>query len=313
MSAHRFLIALCCTTLPLAAACAPQEDDFEDDLAGELAAEGEAGKADDHGTFTYYSVRRDHRRCVSPVCGGFWVSRVNRAKTECADGRLRAECYVAELDDAALGLSEEQDLLGNIEAGKILLRGEVVAQTYGEFGNLGRFVASEAWQAGSAAGVIDGVFVKVELNGVRCAAAPCPDKSELKLNSVRTANIADLDLEASGATEDELVPAYEAFTGPGVIVVGERYTVRGPGGRAKARTANQFWTQLSAAPSDGCYVGGCAGQVCSDDPDVNTICDWRDEYACYASASCERQADGACGWTMTEELSSCLADPTQAE
>lgn len=56
-----------------------------------------------------------------------------------------------------------------------------------------------------------------------------------------------------------------------------------------------------------CYVGGCSSQVCSDRPDVVTTCEWLPEYACYRSARCERQANGACGWTETPELLACLA------
>lgn len=57
---------------------------------------------------------------------------------------------------------------------------------------------------------------------------------------------------------------------------------------------------------DGCYVGGCSGQVCSDSPDVATTCEWRPEYACYEDATCERQDNDECGWTETEALRSCL-------
>lgn len=62
-------------------------------------------------------------------------------------------------------------------------------------------------------------------------------------------------------------------------------------------------------PSSGCVVGGCSGQVCYDEADgpIFTTCEWRPEYACYDSATCERQPDGNCGWTPTPELSMCLA------
>jgi len=55
-----------------------------------------------------------------------------------------------------------------------------------------------------------------------------------------------------------------------------------------------------------CYVGGCSSQVCSDSPDVMTTCEWREEYACYRTAKCERQESGQCGWTQTEELLACV-------
>ena len=62
-----------------------------------------------------------------------------------------------------------------------------------------------------------------------------------------------------------------------------------------------------AIARDGCYIGGCSAQVCSDDPDVITTCEWLEEYACYRNATCERQADGECGWTETDLLLQCLA------
>lgn len=56
-----------------------------------------------------------------------------------------------------------------------------------------------------------------------------------------------------------------------------------------------------------CKKSGCSGQVCSDD-EVMTTCEYREEYACYKTATCERQADGQCGWTPTPALASCLSD-----
>lgn len=61
------------------------------------------------------------------------------------------------------------------------------------------------------------------------------------------------------------------------------------------------------APVQGtCYVGGCSSQVCSDKPDMVSTCEWREAYACYSGATCERQSNGACGWTMDAELIACL-------
>lgn len=60
----------------------------------------------------------------------------------------------------------------------------------------------------------------------------------------------------------------------------------------------------------GCKVTGCSGQVCSDQ-DVETSCEWKEEYACYKTARCERQQDGRCGWTMTENLTACFTQARQ--
>jgi hypothetical protein len=62
-------------------------------------------------------------------------------------------------------------------------------------------------------------------------------------------------------------------------------------------------------PAAACITSGCSGQVCADHS-VITTCDWRPEYACYHSATCERQADGACGWTSTPALTTCIANAT---
>lgn len=66
----------------------------------------------------------------------------------------------------------------------------------------------------------------------------------------------------------------------------------------------------SAPSGAACVKGGCSGTVCTDKEDgMMTTCEFKAEYACYQSATCERQADGACGWTQTDELKGCLANP----
>jgi eight-cysteine-cluster-containing protein len=63
-----------------------------------------------------------------------------------------------------------------------------------------------------------------------------------------------------------------------------------------------------AAAARDCVAGGCSNQLCTDaasGPVVST-CEWREEYACYRAASCERQSSGQCGWTQTPELLQCL-------
>jgi eight-cysteine-cluster-containing protein len=61
-------------------------------------------------------------------------------------------------------------------------------------------------------------------------------------------------------------------------------------------------------PDSECVTSGCSGQLCvaADSDPIFTTCEWREEYACYQAATCEKQADGACGWTATDELATCL-------
>lgn len=59
-------------------------------------------------------------------------------------------------------------------------------------------------------------------------------------------------------------------------------------------------------PSGQCYIGGCSAQLCTDQPDVASTCEYTATYACYKSAKCERQVSGLCGWTQTPQLAACL-------
>lgn len=63
---------------------------------------------------------------------------------------------------------------------------------------------------------------------------------------------------------------------------------------------------IVTAPAGTCYTGGCSAQLCSDQPDMVSTCEFKEEYACYQSAVCERQESGQCGWTETSELRACL-------
>lgn len=61
---------------------------------------------------------------------------------------------------------------------------------------------------------------------------------------------------------------------------------------------------------EGCKVSGCSATICQNegDEEMMTTCEWRQEYACYEHATCEKQRDGSCGWTPTEQLDACIMD-----
>ena len=58
-----------------------------------------------------------------------------------------------------------------------------------------------------------------------------------------------------------------------------------------------------------CVPAGCSKEVCVEAAKASqtvTSCVYLAQFACYKNARCERQADGACGWTQTAELQSCI-------
>ncbi|HEX5966259.1 MAG TPA: DUF6748 domain-containing protein, partial [Pyrinomonadaceae bacterium] len=49
-------------------------------------------------TSSFYTIRRDLRRCASPMCGGYFIRLVNQSRTRCHNGRFMNECYVASIE-----------------------------------------------------------------------------------------------------------------------------------------------------------------------------------------------------------------------
>jgi hypothetical protein len=177
--------------------------------------------------------------------------------------------------------------------------------------NLGRFIVTEAWVA-VGEGQAEGVFAKVKDNGIRCITTPCNSITEYALNSSRSANIAEIDFEAGDLSDDAVEGLVGDLSNGGFIVAGDRYNFKVQGRSGKGRTATNAYRNvknIASEPAGECFVGGCSGQVCSDNEGVITTCEFRPEYACYQDATCERQASGQCGWTQTSELQACLASP----
>jgi hypothetical protein len=380
--------------LPLLALAAPgcatevdadEADDILDESQDDLTGVVNSG---------YFIVTaRDARRCVSPLCGGLFVKRVNAAKTRCADGSMQDACYVAEIDLGALGLPEAQaaDFRASLESGQALIRAARMSSITFNGARLGKLTAREGWLAqgparagaANANALPSGTFYRMKDRGLRCFRAPCPTTSLAKLNSSTTLTASGVNLRPAGATAAQVSAGMDAYyTEEGLLIAGG---VSGSAGSGTTANANQFYLRAvpktgqscggrgqQACPSgqtciwavgdicgradapgtcqvkpticpavvtpvcgcDGktynneceanargvsvlsngacvepCYVGGCSGQICSDREGVISTCEFRPEYACYRSARCERQANGACGWTRTPELTSCLANP----
>jgi hypothetical protein len=221
-------------------ACASSEPG--DELADESAADGEDGKGDAAGAFTFLNVIADTRACSlnsGPDCGrGFFVSRANRTTTPCGFTAPQSNCKVYEIDwsHTAMPPSVAKSYEDGLRSGKpLLVRGDLVPAPDDSGVHLS---VTEIWIA-SQPEWVDGVFTLVKDNGIRCITAPCPSLTERKLNSNLSAQITGVDFEASGASQELIDIAQNAmFGGEGVVVVGYRYYDSAGG---KARTANKFF------------------------------------------------------------------------
>lgn len=165
-------------------------------------------------TEIYYTATPDYRKCVSPVCGGYFLHAVNLKKTTCADGsKVKSEdgCYVSEIDFGGLELANGG-----------LLHGELVEKDYPGFGNFGALTVDALYNP-----LFDlphesySRYNLVRDTGIRCITTPCPSQEIAKLNTPHAWN--------DGFTFDELASYggdltqaldafYPAYGNGGVIV-----------------------------------------------------------------------------------------------
>ncbi|MCC7534852.1 MAG: hypothetical protein IT379_01490 [Deltaproteobacteria bacterium] len=209
------------------------------------------GKADAiETTSSYYFMRRDYRRCASPMCGGWFVTRPNRLVTRCSDGSYAAECYVAEVDWSRLALSadEQGQLDADVASGRAFVRADLEPLEH-ERGDYYRMVLTEAWRGVSDAEPY-GVFYHLTDNGVRCVTHPCFSIHEARLHSTFDREISSVDASATGATDEEIARALEGLGRGGVMAAGFNWLVRraGPAGRGILLEATQLYTRVVPAP-----------------------------------------------------------------
>jgi hypothetical protein len=190
----------------------------------------------------YFTIAPDPRLCPSPLCGGFWVTRVNRSATVCADGTLASSCYVAELDLSWSGLSDEQEAVVRGAAGHLVMQGSIRTTTIASLGNLGVFRGRNAW-IGHADVTPTGTFYRVRDTAIECIAYPCENVQLSPLNRRGpTRLIAGIDL--GGVSADAEDGYAELGTPQGLIAAGELVPVSGPGGNSFELRSSEYYVRV---------------------------------------------------------------------
>jgi len=252
------------------AACAPGAPEGTTEL--DATDEGELA-----GDTVYVVTRPDYRKCSYPMCGGLYIKAVNKNKTKCFDGTKQDECYVADIDESALGLSGTQadEVSGAIREGKVLLSGEL-AQLQGEFAKLTVYKAFEA-ETGSQ---VTGSYYVLEPSGITCIKAPCPSFHAKKMNSTSVKQVTDVDMSALGLTDAEISAQMEAIWSTHLVVSGALQTVSTPQGTQKRFNVSEIFStvepvaQALCLSHDACdasmhcdtsvCLSGCAeGEICA--------------------------------------------------
>lgn len=272
------------TAAALLSGCAADTASSEEGLDEEVVGDSEDALTA-NANFGYFIVtRQDMRKCVSPLCGGVFVKRVNQATTTCADGKQAAECYVSTLDLAGLGLDEGErtDFDGKARAGKALVKATMRGFNFNGT-RLGKLRVTEAWEG--AGGVTPtSTFYRAADNGIRCIKAPCPSLSATQLNSRDSHNLIRVGLDAvAGATQAERDAGANAlFTEQGILVAGGIALPKClPGSNCGPfLTAEEFYLRVThkvTAPGGVC--GGLLGRGCP----ANQYCAFPLEAMCGAA------------------------------
>ena len=262
--------------------CGVSEAELTDVSDDSSAAQGELGTT----TRSYVVFRRDMRRCVSPMCGGYWAHDVNRATL--------SERYVSGLDFSQSSLTRVEDQADVTGAGAF----EVVL--FGKLGpaeprfNTRPFVVTSAWRGmpGVKFNEPADTFYRVEGVAIQCVAAPCPTLRASQLHSTSTILHHDLDVTraalafvdrdwltfraiekgalvagrfVNGAVKEKILDASQVFIHlPDMTQSCPRpAVVRCPAGKVNVWTRNQDRCEVPA----GCGGGGaCAAFVpsCAD-------------------------------------------------
>lgn len=190
-------------------------------FAGSAPSQPSAGTA-------LYTVRVDPRLCPSPLCGGYWVTLANGARTRCADGTVRDRCYVARAVD------ESRHVLETSIPDEALVRGRLDAAFEGG-STLGVLVVTTVYAPAGMAPVSGGYYRIVD-TGVRCIRAPCFSLRATQVNGSTRTPLSGIDLSAAKATMGEVARAESALRSKSGLLARGRFIRSADGGRVFTAT-----------------------------------------------------------------------------
>ncbi|MDJ0697504.1 DUF6748 domain-containing protein [Mastigocoleus sp. MO_188.B34] len=178
------------------------------------------GKTEKFPQWGYYTVRRDFRKCASPICGGFFIKQNNLKATPCLDGIFRDQCYVSSIDWSGLKLGLDELLkLQNQDPSRLLLRGSIVPVEFPGIGEFGELKVKEAFITATDT-PRKGTFVVLKNNGIVCVTTPCFSTDKFVLNKPNSSQVSSIDLSQTDGTAEQIEAARKEIFAKGLIVVG---------------------------------------------------------------------------------------------
>lgn len=190
-----------------------------------------------------FTARPDYRKCAAPLCGGYFVKLVNQKLTQCANGSLQEECYVASvvygdgpINSGAISFANRTPLL---------LIGAILPKADTNAGVLGVFLAKDAYRSATQNTAV-GSFYGVTNNGIMCITTPCFSYDEELLNTTnRITKLSDVNLEMSGASPDDIAWAHQLLAnGSTLYAAGKNQKYQGFAGIGVRLVAQQFYLPI---------------------------------------------------------------------
>ena len=195
----------------------------------------------------FYSARSDLRKCPSPMCGGYFIKKLNQAKTLCADGSFAKECYVASANFDEFGINSFP--FSSEDTTPYIFKGEQRLEPFKGFKGLGVFEVSEAYKAVTD-NAASGNFYGLENLGIVCITSPCFSYEAHLLNRKTVLDISGVDFSLIGPADDEVVDQalQDLADGEVVLISGEVRFVDGFAGIGRQMYVTQLYTPV-ASPS----------------------------------------------------------------
>lgn len=190
-----------------------------------------------------FTARPDYRKCAAPLCGGYFVKLVNKKLTQCADGSLKEECYVASIVYG--GAAINTGVISFANKTPLLLIGAIQPRGNDPIRNLGVFIAKEAYRSATQ-NTATGNFYGVTNNGIVCITTPCFSYDEVLLNSdSRITKLSDINLEMSGALPGDIAQAQQLLAnGATLFATGKNQRYQGFAGIGVRLVAQQFYLPI---------------------------------------------------------------------